>query len=65
MCLVTFDLPELRALAEDIPNITPFDPWQEQAKGMHRHLRRIAAELRRGDISPEEWRRKMDSVIRI
>lgn len=65
MDVLTFDLPELRTLAEQIPTIAPFDPWQKSAKGLHRNLRRIAAELKRGDITPAAWRNKMDSVIRI
>jgi hypothetical protein len=62
---MTFDLPELRSLAEDLVTLKPADAWQSAAQGMNRHLRRLAAQLKRGEITPEEWRRKMDSFIRI
>lgn len=65
MCVLTFDLPELRALSEQIAQADPYDPWQKSAKGLQRNLRRIAAELKRGDITPATWRNKMDSVIRV
>lgn len=65
MCGVTFDLPELRSLAEDLPRIDPLDDWQQIAKKVGRNMRRIAKELERGDITPAVWRAKMDSAIRI
>lgn len=65
MCVVTFDLPELRNLAEDLPRITPLDDWQTIAKKVGRNMRRISRQLQREEITPQQWRLKMDSAIRI
>lgn len=62
---MTFDLPELRSLAEELPRLAPADDWQQIAKKIGRNMRRIAKQLQREEITPAVWRAKMDSAIRI
>lgn len=56
---------DLRGLVQEVMAAQPDDDWQGVAKGAFASMRRLNGELRDAKVSANEWRRRMDELLRL